>query len=120
MTTSARGVLRGFHYQSHPFKQRKKIYVLDGEIQDVILRVNEYGLPTGEYVENIISSKDGLSELTIPEDWAHAYLTLSEKSRVLYVCDQVYGNEVSFNPLSFFKNWKICNKELIISDKDLK
>lgn len=120
ITSSHKGVLRGFHYQTAPHMQRKKIYVLDGEIQDVVIRIGENGIPTGDFVENFISPVDGICELTIPSNWAHAYLTLSEQSRVLYVCDEVYGSEISFNPVTSFNGWKVPKQDLIISDKDLR
>jgi dTDP-4-dehydrorhamnose 3,5-epimerase len=120
MTTSSRGVLRGFHYQKKPYMQNKKIYVLEGEIQDVVMKIDENNNPTKEYVVKNISSSSGICELTIPSNWAHAYLTLSVNSKVLYICDQHYGDEIVFNPIQFFDDWIIPTKGLIISNKDLK
>lgn len=119
MTTSKRGALRGFHYQRPPLMQKKKIYILEGEIQDVCLECEPDGKPTGRYFEKIVSANHGITEITIPSNWAHAYLTLSAVSKVLYVCDQFYGEEMSLNPLSHFKGWKITINEMNISEKDL-
>lgn len=119
MTHSVKGVLRGFHFQSKPLLQRKKIFLLGGEIQDVLIKIDDQGMPTDEIYESIISVKNGFYCLSIPQNWAHAYLTLSETSDVLYFCDADYGNEVAFNPLTNYGKWKMDESELIISNKDL-
>lgn len=118
MTTGKYGVLRGFHYQNWPLLQNKLIVLVEGIIQDVCLEMNN-GIPTGKIEDNIIDSRSNNPVLFIPKNWAHAYLTLSESSKVLYLCDQDYGNEISFNPLSNYRNWKIPNDSMIISQKDL-
>lgn len=118
VTRSHFGVLRGFHAQLAPLSQQKKIYVLEGEIQDVLIKLDETGCPTGEVIENIMTASNN-QELHIPTNWAHAYLTLSERSTVLYVCDESYGNEISLNPLKNYTNWKVSQREMIISKKDL-
>lgn len=120
MTTSIKGVLRGFHYQSFPLLQRKKIYVLEGEIQDVCMEINDNCVPTGKYFETRLVAGGDNDQLTIPSNWAHAYLTLSNVSKVLYLCDQRYGKEISFNPVGYFRGWEITNENLIISEKDLR
>lgn len=118
MTSSFKGVLRGFHYQCKPHLQRKVIVVVEGKIQDVCLEMNN-DIPTGKTVENIIEAGSENSVLFIPENWAHAYLTLSESSKVIYLCDEEYGNEISLNPLKNFSNWTMSAEKLLISKKDL-
>jgi dTDP-4-dehydrorhamnose 3,5-epimerase len=119
MTSSTVGVLRGFHYQPAPFCQVKRIYVLEGKIQDVALEIDGDNIPTGNVFSSVIGAEDS-TEILIPENWAHAYLTISESSKVLYVCDGEYGNEISFNPIKNFDGWLIEEKNLIISEKDMK
>ena len=119
-TQSQFGVLRGFHVQLSPLLQEKIIYVLNGEIQDILIEVDTYGKPTGQIVENILNAENSCCELYIPPNWAHAYLTLSKQSTVLYLCNQTYGNEISLNPLVNYKNWNIPIDKMIISKKDMK
>lgn len=119
MTSSTVGVLRGFHYQPAPFYQVKRIYVLEGKIQDVALEINTNNIPTGNFFSSVIDAEESV-EILIPKNWAHAYLTISESSKVLYVCDGAYGNEISFNPMENFNGWLIEQKNLIISEKDMK
>lgn len=119
MTQSVKGAIRGFHFQKKPFLQRKKVILLAGEVQDVLIKIDDQGKPTTDIYESIISANESLYSLSIPQNWAHAYLTLSETSKLLYLCDADYGNEVSFNPIAHYSKWKMDRSMLIVSSKDL-
>ncbi len=116
MTISKRGVLRGFHYQPKPLEQSKLIIVLEGTIQDVC-----YNMTNDEtsFHDVILGEDEKYNALMIPKSFAHAYLTLSDYSRVLYLCDQKYGGEISINPQRKYKKWIFEHKNMIISEKDL-
>lgn len=118
ITESFKNALRGFHYQKEPNEQNKYIFVLEGRIQDVLIRVENDKL-TNEVLEFDISCDDEKNGIFIPKNWAHAYLTLSDVSKVMYLCDSDYGNEISFNPILNFYNWQSSVEKLIISKKDL-
>lgn len=118
MTNSKLGVLRGFHYQFAPTLQEKIILVLEGAIQDVCLEMVE-GQSTGMAVDNFIGDGAKYSALFVPSNWAHAYLTLTKSSKVLYLCNQEYGNEMSLNPINNYRGWRLPKSDLIISQKDL-
>ena len=72
---STRGVLRGLHYQlRHP--QGKLVYVLQGEVFDVVVDISR-GSPTfGRWVGEILSG-DNHRQLYIPPGFAHGFCVLS-------------------------------------------
>ncbi|MBU3589075.1 dTDP-4-dehydrorhamnose 3,5-epimerase family protein [Polynucleobacter sp. 80A-SIGWE] len=118
MTSSKYGVLRGFHYQLPPTAQDKIILVLEGAIQDVCMEMAG-NQPTGMVVDNSIGDGAKCRALFVPNNWAHSYLTLSESSKVLYLCNEGYGNEISLNPIENYKGWKLGEADMLISRKDL-
>lgn len=114
LTRSKRGVVRGFHWQNLPFYQSKIISVLSGSIHDVCIEVNEGNLTNNKFVFNLSEGET----LFVPHNFAHAYQTISNESQVLYLCNNLYGGEVSFNPVRAYDNWP-QSTGLIASKKDV-
>jgi dTDP-4-dehydrorhamnose 3,5-epimerase len=79
---SARGVLRGLHYQL-PHPQAKLVRVVRGEVFDVAvdLRVSS---PTFRRWEGHVLSAENRRQLLVPEGFAHGFLVLSEAAELLY------------------------------------
>jgi dTDP-4-dehydrorhamnose 3,5-epimerase len=85
---SARGVLRGIHYQlTKP--QGKLVRVIRGEIFDVAADLRRTSPTFGQWVGEVLSSEDHRA-LWIPPGFAHGYLTLSESADVYYKCTEFY------------------------------
>ncbi len=79
---SARGVLRGLHYQL-PHPQGKLVRVLRGEVFDVAVDLRR-GSPTfGRWAGERLSGANR-RQLWIPEGLAHGFLVLSDEAEVLY------------------------------------
>lgn len=79
---SARGVLRGLHYQL-PHPQAKLVRVVRGEVFDVAVDLRR-GSPTfGRWVGEQLSAQNR-RQVFIPEGFAHGFLTLSEDAEFLY------------------------------------
>jgi dTDP-4-dehydrorhamnose 3,5-epimerase len=79
---SARGVLRGVHYQQ-PHTQGKLVRVVRGEVFDVAVDLRR-GSPTfGRWVGERLSA-DNKRQLWIPEGFGHGFLVLSEQAEFLY------------------------------------
>lgn len=120
MSQSHYGVLRGFHIQDRDLRQSKKVVLLHGSVQDVCLEIGSDGAPTGATKEHLIYAdrQDSMYVLDIPDNWAHAYLVLSESASLMYICDAGYGSEVVFNPLKWFDSWLLPQAQLKLSQKD--
>lgn len=89
---SAKGVLRGLHYQVHPKAQGKLVRVLEGEIFDVAVDLRE-GSPTfGQWVGEVISAENK-KQIWVPAGFAHGFLTLSETAEILYKTTDFWSPE---------------------------
>jgi dTDP-4-dehydrorhamnose 3,5-epimerase len=88
---SARGVLRGLHYQlGRP--QGKLVEVVRGEVFDVAVDIRR-GSPTfGEWRGFTLSDGNHL-QLYIPEGFAHGFCVLSETADFAYLCTDYYAPE---------------------------
>lgn len=86
---SARGVLRGLHFQKAPYAQSKLVRVVRGAVQDVAVDMRA-GSPTfGKYV-SVVLSGDNKRMFYIPEGFAHGFLTLEDNTVFQYKCGGFY------------------------------
>src|SRR5690348_17720237 len=76
VSRSARGVLRGLHYQ-WPNPQGKLVSVLEGEVYDVAVDIRE-GSPTFAQWTAAILSAENKRHFWVPEGFAHGFAVLSE------------------------------------------
>ena len=89
---SARGVLRGLHYQlGHP--QGKLVRVLSGHIWDVAVDLRRSSPDFGRWAGFDLKPRNEAGELEmlwVPEGFAHGFLVLSETAEVLYKTTRGY------------------------------
>src|SRR5690606_36754192 len=85
---SARGVLRGLHYQ-WPGPQGKYVSVLAGEVWDVAVDIRR-GSPHFGHWTAVVLSADNRRHMWIPEGFAHGFVVLSEQALVSYLCTATY------------------------------
>jgi dTDP-4-dehydrorhamnose 3,5-epimerase len=79
---SARGVLRGLHYQiQHP--QGKLVRVVQGEVFDVAVDLRQSSTTFGKWVGVHLSEKNH-QQLWVPPGFAHGFVVLSESAEFLY------------------------------------
>jgi dTDP-4-dehydrorhamnose 3,5-epimerase len=88
---SARGVLRGLHYQiSHP--QGKLVRVVAGEIFDVAVDIRKSSPYFGRWFGASLSA-DNKRMLWVPPGFAHGFLVCSGSAEVLYKASDFYSPE---------------------------
>ena len=89
---SAKGVLRGLHYQLPPKAQGKLVRVIVGEVFDVAVDIRKDSPTFGEWVGEILSA-DNKKQLWIPPGLAHGFLVLSEFAEFLYKTTDYWAPE---------------------------
>ncbi len=116
---SARGTLRGLHYQiEHP--QAKLVQVVRGEIYDVVVDLCRDSEQFGQWM-GIHLSDSNQRQLYVPPGFAHGFYVLSETVDFFYKCSDLYFPEhertLLWNDPAVGVEWPI-EGEPILSDKD--
>lgn len=86
---SARGVLRGLHYQVQQ-AQGKLVRVTAGEVYDVAVDLRRSSATFGQWVGMHLSAENR-RQLWIPPGFAHGFLVLSEHAEFLYKTTDYYA-----------------------------
>ncbi|GAA4861914.1 dTDP-4-dehydrorhamnose 3,5-epimerase [Luteimonas vadosa] len=118
VSSSARGVLRGLHYQ-WPNPQGKYVSVLEGEVWDVAVDIRQ-GSPTFGRWTGVTLSAANRRHLWVPEGFAHGFVTLSERALFTYLCTATYDREadagIRWNDADLGIDWPVS--EPVLSGKD--
>lgn len=80
---SAKGVLRGLHYQLPPHAQGKLVRVLRGAVLDVAVDVRRSSPTFGQWVA-VELTEENQAQLWIPAGFAHGFISLADGTDVLY------------------------------------
>jgi dTDP-4-dehydrorhamnose 3,5-epimerase len=89
---SARGVLRGLHYQLDPHAQGKLVRVAQGSAFDVAVDVRR-GSPTfGRWV-GVTLDAQRQRQLWIPPGFAHGFVALEDDTHFLYKTTDYYAKD---------------------------
>ena len=120
-SSSQYGVIRGLHYQLHPFAQAKLIRVLTGTILDVAVDIRK-GSPSFGKSFSVELSAENKKQLFLPAGFAHGFSVLSDHAEVFYKCDSFYNKEkeagILYDDVSLNIDWKIQKGKEIVSEKD--
>lgn len=116
---SARGILRGLHYQRNPEAQGKLVRALAGEIYDVVVDLR-CGSPTyGKWLAVVLSAENK-QMLYVPAGFAHGYCVTADDAEVSYMTTAEYAPEceagVIWNDPALNIDWPIA--EPILSARD--
>ena len=118
VSRSARGVLRGLHYQ-WPFPQGKLVSVLDGEVYDVAVDIRR-GSPTFGQWAGVMLTAENHRHFWIPEGFAHGFCVVSEFATFSYQCTDLYDAKadggIRWNDPAIGIDWPISAP--LLSDKD--
>jgi len=120
---SARGVLRGLHYQLAPHAQGKLVRCTAGEVFDVAVDIRPESEHYGQWVGYMLSAENK-RQLWIPEGFAHGFLVLSEHAEFLYKTTNYYQPEsdrgIIWNDPTLKIDWPSGDVVPVLSDKDRK
>ena len=124
-TTSRQNVIRGMHFQLPPLPQSKYLFVLSGEVLEVVIDLRNDSRSYGEtYSTRMTAATVGGNALDptgifVPAGFAHGYLVTSKYATVVYCADFDFDPQldagIAWDSIDF--EWPIdCP---IISEKDL-
>lgn len=118
---SARGVLRGLHYQLEPFAQAKLVRVSRGAVFDVAVDIRPGSATFGRWYGAILSATDW-NQLFIPSGYAHGFLALEDGSEVQYKVNALYSasHDRGIDPFdpAIGIEWPMDRGDLLLSAKD--
>lgn len=118
---SARGILRGLHYQARQ-AQGKLVRAAVGEVFDVAVDIRA-GSPTfGKWVGAMLTAENR-HQLWVPAGFAHGYYVTSEWAEFLYKTTDYYAQEwergIRWDDPSIGIAWPLVNGEApVLSAKD--
>lgn len=120
---SARGVLRGLHFQRGEHAQAKLIRCVSGRVLDVAVDLRP-GSPTYGRYEAVELTGDNHLQLFIPRGFAHGFAVMSDEALFQYKCDNLYAPQAEggidpFDPTLAIP-WPFTRSEAILSEKDLR
>ncbi len=117
---SARGVLRGLHYQVQK-PQGKLVRVVVGEVFDVAVDIRPQSPTYGQWVGEILSASNQ-RQLWVPPGLAHGFLVLSESAEFLYKTTDYYAPEfercIAWDDPDLQINWPLNGLSPVVSPKD--
>ena len=87
---SARGVLRGLHFQRPPHEQGKLVCVTQGSVFDVAVDIRKHSPTFGRWV-GVELSGENHKQMWIPAGLAHGFLVTSESADFFYKTTDYYA-----------------------------
>lgn len=125
LSSSAKGVLRGLHFQKDPFAQGKLVQVIKGRVLDVAVDIRKNSPTFGEYV-SIELSGENKKQFWIAPGLAHGFLSLEDNTIFSYKCTNLYNPNVErglmWNDKDLSIDWQLKENKIenpIISEKDM-
>jgi dTDP-4-dehydrorhamnose 3,5-epimerase len=119
LSHSAKGVVRGMHYQVAPHAQAKLVRVLKGKVIDVVVDVRPASPTFGHYLQVELSEQNA-HQLLVPEGYAHGFEAL-EDTLFMYKCSAEYHKEAEggfrYDDPTVSIPWQTVTP--LVSDKDL-
>ncbi|MDR3221406.1 MAG: dTDP-4-dehydrorhamnose 3,5-epimerase [Candidatus Accumulibacter sp.] len=118
---SARGVLRGLHYQLKQ-TQGKLVRIVRGQVFDVAVDLRRSSPHFGRWAGFELSEDMPQRMLWIPPGFAHGFVVLSESADFLYKATDYYAPEhercILWNDPAIGVEWPLRGLEPLLSAKD--
>lgn len=117
---SARGILRGLHYQTEQ-TQGKLVRVTAGEVFDVAVDLRKGSATFGQWVGASLS-EENRQILWVPPGFAHGFYVVSEYAEFQYKCTDFYHpqSEISlrWDDAQLAIDWPTAGEQPLLSQKD--
>ena len=119
-SSSAKGVLRGLHYQLHQ-PQGKLVRVVRGAVFDVAVDIRKSSPTFGQWVGEELTEENH-KQLWVPAGFAHGFLVLSESAEFLYKTtdyyEPAYERCIAWDDPAIGIEWPDMGLAPALSDKD--
>ncbi|MDL2230972.1 dTDP-4-dehydrorhamnose 3,5-epimerase [Bacteroidales bacterium OttesenSCG-928-L19] len=119
-SSSAKGVIRGLHFQKPPFAQAKLVRVIKGAALDVAVDIRKESPTYGQH-HTILLSEENQLQFFIPAGFAHGFVALEDQTIFAYKCSSFYNKAsegtIRYDDPDLGIDWQIENP--IINEKDL-
>ncbi len=89
---SAKGVLRGMHFQKDDYAQAKVVEAINGAVIDVVIDLRKDSPSYRKWTSVKLTPENGL-QLYIPRGFAHGFLSLKDNTVFQYFVDNAYAPE---------------------------
>lgn len=90
---SAKGVVRGLHFQKDPKCQAKLVEVIKGAAIDVVVDIREDSPTYGKW-QKVLLTEDDNKQLYVPRGFAHGFVSLEDNTIFQYLIDNDYAPEL--------------------------
>ena len=87
---SAKGTIRGLHFQKDPYCQAKVVSCTKGAVLDVVVDMREDSPTYGKYTAIELTPENGRM-LYVPRGYAHGFLALTDDATFNYMVDNEYA-----------------------------
>lgn len=118
---SAKGVLRGLHYQQDPHAQGKLVRVVQGRAWDVAVDIRTNSPTFGQWVGVELSATNH-RQFWIPAGFAHGFVALEDDTQFLYKTTNFYDKDsersILWSDTTLSIDWKLDGVTPLVSDKD--
>lgn len=118
VSRSARGVLRGMHYQ-FPNPQGKLVWVLEGQVFDVAVDIRKGSPQFGQW-HGVMLDAEKKNQFYVPAGFAHGFCVLSESALFSYLCTTEYDADadasIAWDDPEIGVKWPISTPSLSAKD----
>jgi len=117
--STAKGTLRGIHFQRGEKAQAKLVRCIKGSVLDIVVDLRS-GSSTYKKWISVELSAENKRQLLIPRGFGHGFVTLTDHTEFLYKADNYYAPEaeggIRWNDPELGIDWGI--DEPVLSQKD--
>lgn len=123
---SAKGTVRGLHFQNDPYCQAKYVRCVQGGVLDVVVDLRKDSPSYKKWIAVELTPENGRM-LYVPRGFAHGFVSLKENTKFQYFVDNHYKpnyeNGILWNDSEINIDWQFDKYDIenpLLSEKDKK